>query len=356
MSASGVSLLHPWNKAKAAPFTRDRGRLPHALLFAGPKGLGKNAFAAWLAQFLLCANPSAEGTACGHCQGCRLFAAGSHPDLHVVQPEAIYKSSGTLIAQYALRYPPAEKSKESKDSTVIRIDQIRSLIEAAHTRPQIGACSVMLLSPADTLNVNAANSLLKLLEEPPPDSYLILVADRPARLPATIRSRCTRLEFHAPLPEAALAWLQTQKLSGGEGRLLLELAGGAPLAALALAESGFLGQRTVLLDDMEKLAGGQSDPLACAARWKPFGAERCLLWLQGWLSDLAVTAMQADAVRLHNPDLRPRLQALEKRLDLKQLFQFIEGVARGRALLGGPLDEQLLLEDILIRWTELRRH
>jgi len=355
MNAPGLSPLHPWNEAKAAAFLRDRQRLPHALLFAGPKGLGKNAFATWLAQFLLCANPSAEGPTCGHCQGCRLFAARSHPDLHVVQPEAIYKSSGTLIAQYALRYQPAEKSKESKDSTVIRIDQIRSLIEAAQTRPQIGARTIMLLSPADTMNVNAANSLLKLLEEPPPDSYLILVADRPARLPATIRSRCALMEFRVPPSEDTLAWLQTRGLSGTNARLLLELAGGAPLAALALAESGFLDQRTTLLDDMEKLASGQGDPLACAARWKPLGAERCLLWLQGWLSDLIVTAMQVGTARLHNPDLGPRLQALEKRLDLKQLFQFSEGVARGRSLLGGPLDEQLLLEDMLIRWTELCR-
>jgi DNA polymerase III subunit delta' len=348
-------LLHPWNATRAASFASDRQRLPHALLFAGPKGLGKNAVAAWLAQLLLCINPSDVGDPCGHCQGCRLFAAGSHPDLHVVQPEAVYKSSGTLIAQYALRYPPGEKSKESKDSSVIRIDQIRSLTENAQTRPQIAACKVMLLSPADTMNVNAANSLLKLLEEPPPDSYLVLVADRPARLPATIRSRCARLEFHTPPLEAALAWLQTQNLPNGEAKLLLELAGGAPLAALALAESGFLGQRSTLLEDMEKLANGQGDPLACAARWKPLGAERCLLWLQGWLSDLVVTAMQVSTARLHNPDLGSRLQAVEKRLDLKQLFQFAEGVTRSRSLLGGPLDEQLLLEDMLIRWTELRR-
>ena len=348
--------LHPWNKTKAATFLHDRQRLPHALLFSGQKGTGKNAFAIWLAQFLFCIKPSAAGTTCGDCQGCRLFAAGSHPDLRVVQPEAVYKSSGTLLAQYALRYQPADKSKESKDSSVIRIDQIRSLIEDAQTRPQIGACTVMLLSPADTMNVNAANSLLKLLEEPPPDSYLILVADRPARLPATIRSRCARIEFRAPPAEAALAWLQTQGQSDANARLLLELAGGAPLAALEFAESEFLTQRTMLLDDMEKLANGQGDPLGCAARWKPLGADRCLLWLQGWLSDLIVTAMPVGAKRLHNPDLGARLQAVEKRLDLKQLFQFSAGVARSRSLLGGPLDEQLLLEDLLIRWTELCRH
>jgi len=355
MNAPAVSLLHPWNVAKAVSIARDHQHLPHSLLLAGPKGLGKNAFATWLAKQLLCTSPSVDGDPCGHCQGCRLFAAGSHPDLHVVQPEAIYKSSDELIAHYALRYAPADKSKESKDSTVIRIDQIRSLIEGTQTRPQIAACKVILLSPADSMNVNAANSLLKLLEEPPPDSYLMLVADRPARLPATIRSRCARLEFRPPAAVAALAWLQAQHLSGREAELLLGLAAGAPLAAFAFAKSDFLSQRTTLLEDMENLAAGQGDPLACATRWKPLGAERCLLWLQGWLSDLIATAMQAESTRLHNPDLRLRLQASQKRLDLRQLFSFEASVARFRSLLSGPLDEQLLLEDMLISWTELHR-
>lgn len=353
MTARDMPQVHPWNTAKAAALARDRERLPHALLLAGSKGLGKNALAAWLAQSLLCAQPAVDGQACGRCQSCRLFAAGSHPDLHVLQPEAIYKSSDALIAQYALRYPPADKSKDSKDSNVIRVDQIRSLIGSAQTRPQIAACKAIILSPADTLNVNAANSLLKLLEEPPSDSYLILVADRSAHLPATIRSRCTRVDFHAPATHVALAWLRSQDLSESDAGLLLGLTGGAPLTAQALAKSDFLVQRVALLDDMEKLISGQADPQACAARWKSLGAERCLFWLQGWLSDLIHITLRAGPKLLRNPDASTRLQALEKRLDLRQVFRFAEGVARGRALLGGPLDEQLLLEDTLIRWTEL---
>lgn len=348
--------IHPWNETKAATLASNLRHLPHAQLFDGPKGLGKNVFATWLAQLLLCEHPAKEGHYCGNCQGCRLLAAGTHPDLHVIQPEAIYKTSSTLLSVYAARYAPPEKSKDSKDSSVIRIDQVRSLIESAQTRPQIGTCKVVILSPADLLNVNAANSLLKLLEEPPPDSYLILVADRPARLPATIRSRCTRLEFHTPSMNDALTWLQSRKLSGDNARLLLQLASGAPLTAFALAESNFLEQRAVMLDGMEKLAAGQTDPMACASQWKSLGTERCLLWIQCWLSDLIVFAMAAGSARLFNPDLSRRLQALEKRLDLKQLFEFSKRVARNRSLLGGPLDEQLLLEDLLIIWTNLHRH
>lgn len=345
--------VHPWNRVKAKSLTRDRVRLPHALLMCGPKGVGKNALAQWLAQCLLCSQSNGEGDACGQCHNCRLFSAGSHPDLHVVQPEAIYKASEDLLSQYAQRYAPVDKSKESKDSTVIRIDQIRSLIENALTRPQIGACKLLLLSPADSMNVNAANSLLKLLEEPPADSYLVLIADRPVRLPATIRSRCSRIDVSIPPRPLALAWLAGQGLAEPQAHLLLDLAGGAPMAAHALAQSDFLAQRASMLEDMEKLAGGQIDPLTCAARWKTLGAERCLLWMQGYLSDLVGAGLGGGIGHLYNPDSEPRLQALEKRLDLKQLFQFADVVGRNRALLGGPLDEQLMLEDTLIRWTQL---
>lgn len=345
--------MHPWNHDKARRLARDRTRLPHALLLAGEQGLGKNAFAEWLARLLLCARPQ-DDQPCGQCQSCTLFDAGSHPDLHVVQPEAVYKTSAARLAQYALRYPPEDKSKESKDSTVIRIDQIRALIEASQTRPQIAAHKVLILSPADTLNMNAANSLLKLLEEPPPDSYLLLIADRPALLPATIRSRCARVDFHVPETELARTWLVSQGVAAGDAGLALVLAGGAPLAAQLLAESGFPGERATLHADLEALATGRGDPLACATRWKALGTERCLRWLQGWLADLAALASHAGpAANLRNPDLATRLQGLEKRLHLNQLFRFADAVARNRRLLGGSLDEQLILEDTLIHWTEL---
>jgi DNA polymerase-3 subunit delta' len=346
--------LHPWNQDKALRLIRDRERLSHALLLAGQKGLGKEAFSEWLAQVMLCVRPEPDGQPCGHCQNCVLFVAGTHPDVHVVQPESRYKNTDGLLARYALRYPPEDKSRDSKESTVIRIDQIRALIANSQTRPQIAQSKVLILSPADSMNINASNSLLKLLEEPPPDSFLILVAHRPSRLSATIRSRCARLEFHVPDTALARGWLESQGVPVAEINVLLALAGGAPLEARILAGSGFLAQRAELQEDMEKLAAGQGDVLASAARWKGLGAERCLAWLQGWLADLAVLMLHGEQAHLRNADMRTRLQALEKRLHLKSIFWYAESVARNRNLLGGSLDEQLILEDTLINWTELR--
>lgn len=343
-------VVHPWNAKQAETMARAVDQLPHALLLAGPPGLGKNRFAEWLSQMLLCEQLQPHGRVCGRCQSCRLVHAGSHADLHVVQPEAVYKNSDSLLARYALRYPPEDKSKEGKESRAIRIDQIRSLIEASQGRPHLARCRVLVLSPADDMNVNAANALLKLLEEPPPDSYFILVADRPMRLPATIRSRCVPIDFRPPDAEQAVAWLTGQGMAAAVATELLALTGGAPLEAADLAKSGFLEEREQLITELENLLAGKADAVACASLWKERGTDRCLRWLQGWLADLVHPGPKG----LHNPGMVLRLQALQKRLHLNQLFVLAELVGQHRRRLGGTLDEQLLLEELLIRWTELQ--
>jgi len=343
------TLPHAWNLPQARILAESLQQLPHAMLLSGPRGLGKKHFSAWLAQRILCSRQDASIEPCGRCQNCELFEAGSHPDVHVILPEAEYKSSKDLLAQYALRYPSEGKGKES---TVIRIDQIRSLIEASQTRPQIADRKVAILSPADRMNMNASNSLLKLLEEPPSDSYLVLVADRPASLSATIRSRCSEFQFRTPEPATASAWLAEQGMPPDQSLALLSLASGAPLEALNLGKEGFLGERDRLVRDIEALLGGNTDAVTCAGRWKQAGSERCLLWLQGWLVDLVRIRFSPGTPALHNPGTEPRLQALEKRLNLNQLFCIADQVAQARSRLGKALDEQLLLEDVLLYVTE----
>lgn len=303
-------------------------RLPHALLLAGPAGLGKNTFGLHLAQGLLCAQPAPSG-ACGDCHGCRLYRAGSHPDLALIGP--------------------------LEDGKAILVDQIRALGEFLHLTPHIAARKVVVLTPAEAMNLNAANALLKLLEEPPAGSYLILIATRLSRLPATLRSRCTRVEFHRPSQDQGLAWLHTQWPNPGEAELLLELAQGAPLRALELAKSDYLQQRLQLMDDIQALSTGKTDPLACAARWKTLGAGSCLTWLEGWIGSLIKLSMAPGGETRVDATAKERLQALQKQLNLKHLFQFLERVVESKNLLSGPLDELLLLEDLLIRWTRLTR-
>lgn len=186
-------------------------KLPHALLFGGVKGLGKFNFALAFARKLLCDSSIGEDPACGQCKACQLLAAGSHPDFRHVGLE--------------------EKSQ------AIKIDQIRELVIALGKTPQIGQRHCVIIDPADVLNVNAANALLKLLEEPPGDAVFILISHRLSRLPATIRSRCQKLMFSVPTEEQGLEWLREEGYEPNSE--VLSQANGAPLLARSFLESDY---------------------------------------------------------------------------------------------------------------------
>jgi DNA polymerase-3 subunit delta' len=322
-----VAEVYPWHDGLWISLTRDLARLPHALLLHGQAGLGKQIFARRLAHSLLCLEPDSALAACGRCKSCQLFAVGNHPDFQLIAP--------------------------LEDSRTITVDQIRALAEFAAFRPHTAARKVVIIAPAEAMNLNAANSLLKVLEEPPAGSFLILVTSQRARLPATIRSRCTHILFSAPDRAQALAWL---KSSGGDpqGReVLLGQASGAPLLAAEYARTGLLTQREQFLRDAAALRAGRETPLACAARWKGQGA-MALAWLYGFVADLIRLTLAGDQDGLTNPDQFSQLQILKNSINLNELYVFLDAVSEAKNLLTGPLDELLLLEDILIRWHHLR--
>jgi DNA polymerase III subunit delta' len=318
----------PWHASTWAGLTRDPARLPHGLLLHGAAGLGKRELALRLAARLLCLAP-ADGDACGTCRSCELLLAGAHPDFVLVGP--------------------------LEDSRFITVDQVRELAEFLALRPHTATRKAIVLHPADALNVNAANSLLKILEEPPLGSFLILVTDKPARLAATVRSRCTQIALPLPSRQQALAWLASGPDLGADPAVLLDLAGGAPLRAVEFARGGFLEQRRQLLDDVIALREQHGSPLTCAARWKTIGTRAALAWFHGMLADVVRVGVAGAAARLANPDLRSRLQELGKDLHLNKLYEFIDVVSESLQQLSGPLDELLVLEDILIRWNRLGR-
>lgn len=326
--ADTVALRYPWHDAVWATTTARLERLPHALLLQGAPGLGKQAFAQRLTATLLCEQPGANAAACGRCHGCRLLAAGNHPDFMLLAP--------------------------AEDKRSIVIDQVRELGTFFALRPHTATRKVALLTPADGMNLSAANSLLKILEEPPLGSVLLLVASQPARLPATIRSRCQRVLFAVPERNQALDWLGQQ--AGPNTALLLDLAAGAPLQALVLAKSDFPNQRVTLLRDLDQLLGrAGSDPLACAQRWKGVGAATTLTWLMGFVSDLLRYSMLAEgAGRALNPEAPAFLIRNKKVLYLNELFIYLDVIYKYKNMLSsGALDELLLLEDTLIRWRQM---
>ncbi len=352
--ASAMPERYPWHETLWFTLERQFERLPHGLLLHGRPGLGKHDFAVQLAQALLCAEPR-QGSACGQCQSCQLFLSGTHPDFHVIQPEEVAESAEDLCSRYAVRYPASDKKRE-RASRDITIYQIRCLIEDAQSRPFIGRRKILLLSPAEAMNINAANSLLKLLEEPPVGSMLLLVTSHPARLPATIRSRCSAVLFKAPARDAGLAWLASR--TGGndkESVSLLELAGGAPLLAKSLLDEGFTEVRSGLLKDLNDLRAGREEPVACAARWKTVGAKTCLNLLYGFLTELIKDGLGALDPARAMPEILAHLKQDKNKYKVSELYKFIDVIHEYQRLLGGPLDELLLLEDVLIRWARLSR-
>lgn len=319
---------YPWHASLWASLSRQFDQLPHALLLQGRPGLGKHAFAVQLARALLCAQPQ-SGVACGRCHGCRLFQAGNHPDL-----------SGVGLLE---------------EARSITVDQIRVLGEFLSLRPHTASRKLVIISPAEAMNIHAANSLLKLLEEPPLGSLLLLVTSHPARLPATVRSRCGRVLFRAPSNEEARTWLQARPGGNGEAsQRLLELAGGAPLLADALTRENFPELRAKLLQDLVAISQGREQPVACAARWKGKGVRRILGWLYGVAADL-IKIQFKPAAELLNPEMARAINENKFKYKINDLYCFIDVIHDYYRQLNSPLDEALMLESILIRWSRLGR-
>lgn len=267
----------PWQTTQwdAVSGARAAGRLHHALLAAGPPGIGKAAFLAALTAWLLCETPRGEEP-CGECRGCRQHAAGSHPDCVVLSPD--YQNRPVLGPYPGQRcqYDPPRK----KPSSIINVEQVRELGERLHASAHYSGYKLAVLLPADALNMAAANALLKLLEEPPDNTLFLLLSQRLAHLPATVRSRCQMLRFSTPPQAQARAVLSR---IGPDADLALDLAGGAPLRAQTLLAQDIGAVWKAVCTGLGALLGGNADPLRLTRDWLKLPQEALDAALYGWL-------------------------------------------------------------------------
>lgn len=316
-----------WQQLQAG---RRQQRLPHAVLLSGEAGIGKAEFADQLAASLLCEQPQEDGQACGTCHACQRLAAQTHPDRFRLEPEEPGKA--------------------------IKVDAVRQLIRNLSLTGHYGGYRLVTVEPAEVMNTNAANAFLKTLEEPPASTLLILVTASPARLPATIRSRCQPLRLISPDAQTALAWLQQEAPDSApqEAELALRLAAGAPRLAAHYLREGWLAVRRELLEALIGCARGNTDPLAAAATAQQalkLDRQLPIQWMYHWVADLIRLAYDENNIK--NNDMTGELQALPTPVDDSALHHLLDKLQQARRLSDTTVNPQLLWEDLMIDWSGL---
>src|SRR5271169_294215 len=276
----------------------DAGRLPQSLLVLAAPGLGAQTLTHWITALALCERPSARP--CDACASCRLLRSDTHPDVHVVRLE--------------------------EDAQQIKVDQVRELIESLALKSYRGGFKVGIVEGAEALNIHGANAFLKTLEEPTPNTVLIMIARPNHRLPATIASRCQRLTLRQPATADAIAWLQAKSPATDAWQAALALAGGAPLLALELFAAGLAEIDADMRASIAELADGTVDVTLLAERWVRSNPGLRITWLENWITQrvhmglgASASHQTAEPIRLPAALLKPKIRALFALLDASRI-------------------------------------
>ncbi len=302
-------------------------RLPHALLFSGPEGVGKRRTAEALAAALLCSSPAA-GHPCDTCESCRAFSRGIHPDFFFVVPEAVGKGARS-----------------------IRIEAMRALGSALARPPELAPRQVALIDDAQRMNEAAANSFLKTLEEPTGDVVFLLVTGMRAALLDTIVSRCLEIPFGPlALPELSEV-LRRHGVEAEEAAALATLADGSAGRALALHAEGALRRREEAVSLLARLP--QIPPLSLWAEGKKWGAlsrEEAGEWLRSLRLTLRdVLALYGGAAPLYSVGLEAPVAEIAARFSEARVFSMLADVKEAeRRLLSSNVNIRLLVEALLL--------
>lgn len=302
-------------------------RLPSALLFKGPQGIGKLLLAKIFAQLLLCLQPQ-NNQACQHCKACHLFAAHTHPDYQLLQA--------------------------NDEHPLIKIDQIREITHFCSLSKQVSQHKVIIIENADAMNIAAANAFLKTLEEPSAHTCILLLSHQASLLPATIRSRCQAVNFVVPTQQQAINWLTSQPLIQQQDfQLLLSLAGKAPLLVLEYANNpNYINEYHNFINSLIAIALNKQDPIAAVTPWAKHNPQMLLKWLHLFLADIICTCAGATKSYLVNNNHYETLRSLASQTDSFTLLQLLDKLKQTMQYLHEKINLNfvLLLEDLLCEW------
>lgn len=327
MSADNWGLLgHTWAVNMLQRHIKEDA-VRHAYLFSGAPGLGRRTLALRFAQALNCPQPPEPGEACRICRTCTQIEAMQYPDLTVLQAE---HEGGTL-----------------------KVEQIRTIQHGLSLKPYQGSYRVAILLRFQEANPNAANALLKTLEEAPEHVVLILTADNPEQLLPTIVSRCEGLRLRSQPVESVQTFLQSRGAATQTARFLAHLSGGRPGYALRLMEDAhILEQRTRRLDEMHGLlSSSRSQRFAYAEKLSKDkeGTRQVLdLWGSYWRDVMLVSS--GSNIDLINIDRQQEIEALGKTIDLTRSRRLVKDIEKGIERLDKNVNVRLLLEVLLLDW------
>jgi len=332
-----MNKLLPWQDELWERWITLRSHMPQALLIKGREGIGKLNFALNIAQSQLCEHPSNISTACQSCPACHWFTQQSHPDFQLIQPAVLSVTND-------------DKEDEKKLSKQITIEQIRALTDFARLSSHQGGHRVVVIYPAETMNNNAANALLKILEEPPEQMLILLVSHKPQRLLPTIVSRCLAFPMPMPPSNAVLSWLQLRNIKYPE--LFLARSGFSPLLAERTAEENQLTEQLQYLIK-EIVQPDKVDAFILAEYIKSTEPIKVISWLQKWCYDL--TGYKLTGKIRYFIDQHDAIIKLSRKIDILQMFHYQSKliVAKREAL--HPLNQKLLYESILLAYQHAIR-
>lgn len=338
--------LYPWQEEIWKQIQNRKANMPHAILLQGRAGIGKFSFARTLAQGLLCESPLESGLPCEKCDACGWFSQGNHPDYRQVEPEALSQAGESSDES---KETEAEETKSSgkKASIQIKISQVRELADFINLSTHRSGMRVIVIHPAEALNINTANALLKTLEEPPPHTLIILITHQAHRLLPTIRSRCQKLDMPLPAKELALDWLKGQGVK--DAKLCLAQASNAPLAALDLSVDSYQEARRAFVAEISKPKA--FDPLSAAENYQKGELPVVVNWLQKWVYDLVSCKLTGELQ--YHPDFADNLQELAKSVNLNVLLAYQRELAATQRVINHPLNPQLLLESLFLSYANI---
>lgn len=342
----------PWHTEVAREWLGAKERFAHAWLIHGLAGIGKREFAFAAAASLLCESPL-QGLACGQCPACGWVAKGNHPDLKRIRPEAVAvdeglelaaeDDSGALEEVVTPESGGATKRAPSKD---IRVEQIRALESWFNNATHRGGWRVALIYPAEALTTISGNTLLKVLEEPPPSTIFLLVADAPDRLLPTLLSRCRRLPLATPSVDIARQWLKDKDVQHAND--WLAAAGGAPLLAKQQSESEKSPCPDWIVDLLTSLEQNRPLDIGTAAdKLSKSSAKTWLDALQRLSIDLSLSAHGLPC--RYYPSMQKQLHSIgtsERTIAFTQLTAWLNEQKR---VAGHPLNAKLFAQAVLQR-------